>query len=184
MHKTADNVITFSSSQRPSRKSTAYMHLSCKPIFGINALACIQIFCSLEWEECFLWWIQRPASERHPALFRGRSEETRKIIHSGHKSYREHYKRIVPGYEAPVYIAWSGANRSSMIRIPAQEDQAQRLNWEALTRHAIILSFAVFLCRSWRCSDKIGPESQPRLTSSTLAMRKERTRNRIIARKP
>lgn len=29
------------------------------------------------------------------------------------------YKRLVPGYEAPVYIAWSHRNRSALVRVPA-----------------------------------------------------------------
>ncbi len=31
------------------------------------------------------------------------------------------YQRIVPGFEAPVYIAWARANRSAVVRIPVNE---------------------------------------------------------------
>ena len=37
------------------------------------------------------------------------------------------YKRLVPGYEAPVNVAWSHHNRSPMVRVPARREKGTRL---------------------------------------------------------
>jgi len=36
------------------------------------------------------------------------------------------YKRLVPGFEAPVYVAWSRRNRSALIRIPLYKPGAEQ----------------------------------------------------------
>ncbi|HWP97390.1 MAG TPA: type I glutamate--ammonia ligase [Syntrophomonadaceae bacterium] len=37
------------------------------------------------------------------------------------------YKRLVPGYEAPVYVAWSEQNRSCLVRIPGKRGNSTRI---------------------------------------------------------
>src|SRR5437867_9828862 len=58
------------------------------------------------------------------------------------------YKRLVPGFEAPVYVAWSRRNRSALIRIPLYKP-----GHEAATRSEI------------RCPD---PACNPYLTFAAL----------------
>ncbi len=41
------------------------------------------------------------------------------------------YKRLVPGYEAPCYIAWSERNRSPLIRVPAVRGNATRVEFRS-----------------------------------------------------
>lgn len=41
------------------------------------------------------------------------------------------YKRLVSGFEAPVYIAWSHRNRSPLIRIPAKRGLSTRIEFRS-----------------------------------------------------
>lgn len=56
------------------------------------------------------------------------------------------YKRLVPGYEAPVNIAWSKANRSALIRVPAARGKSTRIEYRAPDPSCnAYLAFAVML---------------------------------------
>ena len=41
------------------------------------------------------------------------------------------YKRLVPGYEAPVYISWSNTNRSALVRVPAARGNSTRAEFRS-----------------------------------------------------
>jgi glutamine synthetase len=74
------------------------------------------------------------------------------------------YKRLVPGYEAPVYVAWSQRNRSALIRIPLYKpgsEQATRAEIRCPDPRATRIS------RSRRCCTQ-GSRGSRRATSSPL----------------
>lgn len=56
------------------------------------------------------------------------------------------YKRLVPGYEAPVYVAWSGRNRSPLVRVPESRGLSTRLELRSVDPSANpYLAMAVLL---------------------------------------
>ncbi|WP_373770704.1 type I glutamate--ammonia ligase [Weissella soli] len=56
------------------------------------------------------------------------------------------YKRLTPGFEAPVYVAWSGSNRSPMVRVPASRGNSTRLELRSVDPTANpYLAFAAIL---------------------------------------
>ena len=63
--------------------------------------------------------------------------------------YVNSYKRLVPGYEAPVYIAWSRKNRSALVRVPGfhpGQEKATRMELRCPDPAAnIYLCFAALL---------------------------------------
>ena len=56
-------------------------------------------------------------SDTGKAFIAGQLKHAREIC-SVFAQWVNSYKRLVPGYEAPVYVAWSQRNRSALIRIP------------------------------------------------------------------
>src|SRR5256885_3427094 len=57
------------------------------------------------------------------------------------------YKRLVPGYEAPVYVAWSRRNRSALIRIPLyQPGNEQATRAEIRCPHPACNPYLTFAC--------------------------------------
>jgi len=118
--KMADDVITYRIIVKEvASKHGVYATFIPKPLFGENG----------------------SGMHTHQSLFKGSrnaffsksdkynlSDDAKKFIAGQLKHAREmspifaqwvnSYKRLVPGYEAPVYIAWSRRNRSALIRVP------------------------------------------------------------------
>ena len=126
---TADNVMTFKMVVRiVAQRHGLHATFMPKPVYGIAGSGMHlnqSLFCGednafydpngeMELSDVAMYYIGG-LMEHAPAI----TAITNPLVNS--------YKRLVSGYEAPVYIAWSGQNRSPLIRIPANRGVGTRV---------------------------------------------------------
>jgi len=102
-----------------ARKHGCYATFMPKPIFGENGSG-MHVHQSLFKGEKNLFY--DPADPYHlsrlaKGYIAGIIRHAREIV-AVTNQWVNSYKRLVPGYEAPVYISWARRNRSAMIRVP------------------------------------------------------------------
>jgi glutamine synthetase len=75
------------------------------------------------------------------------------------------YKRLVPGYEAPVYVSWARRNRSAMIRVPMYKpgkEKATRIEYRSPDPTCNpYLAFAVMLAAGMKGVENNYPLPEP-----------------------
>ena len=125
----ADNTVTFKWVVR-SIASEFGLHATFmpKPVFGINGsgMHTNQSLFNLDGTNAF--YDEKGPLELSPVAYKyiagimknakGFCAVTNPLVNS--------YKRLVAGYEAPVYVAWSASNRSTLVRIPASRGLGTR----------------------------------------------------------
>lgn len=119
--KTADNVVTLKYTVRAlAAQHGLIATFMPKPIFGINGsgMHTHQSISDLRGSNLFYDESDRYGlSEMAYGFMAGQMAHARAMSAVVAPTVNS-YKRIVPGYEAPVYICWAQINRSAMIRIP------------------------------------------------------------------
>ena len=127
--KTADNIMTFKLAVKTlTQKNGLHATFMPKPIYGINGSGMHtnmslfkngkNVFYDPDGEK----GLSKEAYSFIAGLLahvKGMCAVTNPLVNS--------YKRLVPGYEAPCYLAWSASNRSALIRIPASRGQSTRV---------------------------------------------------------
>ncbi|MBQ5992641.1 MAG: glutamine synthetase, partial [Clostridia bacterium] len=125
----ADNILTFRMAVKTiSQNYGLHATFMPKPVFGINGSG-MHINMSLfrDGKNIFFDPNGEKQLSREARCFiagvlrhvRGMAAITNPLVNS--------YKRLVPGYEAPCYLAWSASNRSALIRSPAARGSSTRV---------------------------------------------------------
>lgn len=126
----ADNTITFKwVVKTTARKYGLHATFLPKPVFGINGsgMHANQSLFNLDGSNAFFdeedkLQLSETAYNYIAGVLKnakGFAAVTNPLVNS--------YKRLVPGYEAPVYLSWSGSNRSALIRIPSSRGLGTRV---------------------------------------------------------
>ncbi len=126
---TADNIITFKLLVKTiAHKNGLHATFMPKPIFGICGSGMhINISLSKNGKNIFCDPSDSLGLSKEAYSFiagvlehaRGMSAVTNPLVNS--------YKRLVSGYEAPIYIAWSAKNRSPLVRVPSASGEGTRV---------------------------------------------------------
>lgn len=126
---TADNIMTFKLAVKTiAKRHGLHATFMPKPKFGVNGSGMhINMSLSKDGKNVFADPKDALGLSRDAYYFiggiirhmKGMTAITNPLVNS--------YKRLVPGYEAPAYIAWSATNRSPLIRIPAARGEETRI---------------------------------------------------------
>jgi glutamine synthetase len=126
--KMADNTITYRLIVKEiAKKAGFHATFMPKPLFGENGSG-MHTHMSLFnegrnsfFDEADEWHL----SDVGKAFIAGQLHHAREIS-AVFAQWVNSYKRLVPGYEAPVYVAWSRRNRSALVRIPLYKPGAEQ----------------------------------------------------------
>ena len=127
--ETADNMVTF----RMVVKTIAKRHglhatFMPKPKYGINGSGMhLNMSLSRDGENIFSDENDEHGLSQEAYYFIGGLMKHIKAITFITNPLVNSYKRLVPGYEAPTYIAWSANNRTPLIRIPESRRSGKRI---------------------------------------------------------
>ena len=127
--RTADNIMTFKLAVKTlAQKNGLHATFMPKPIFGVNGSGMHTNMSLFRDGKNAFYDPSDPKGLSNAAYsfiagllahVKGMAAITNPLVNS--------YKRLVPGYEAPCYLAWSASNRSALIRIPAARGQSTRV---------------------------------------------------------
>ena len=126
---TADSIMTFKQVVKSiAQRHGVYATFMPKPFFGINGSGMhINMSLMKDGKNAFYDENDKIALSKDAYSFiAGLMKHIKEIVAITNPLVNS-YKRLVPGYEAPVYIAWSAKNRSPLIRVPATRGAGTRV---------------------------------------------------------